>query len=253
MPHHAPQEKTTYFGDREVAWDEKQDKVNAVFDSVAKHYDRMNDLMSFGLHRLWKRFTVELSALRQGQKVLDLAGGSGDLTRLLAQKVGHEGLVVLSDINRNMLEVGRNRLLNEGILSPVLYTQTNAEALSFKDNSFDVITLAFGLRNVRDQNEALRSMYRILRPGGKLVILEFSKPTWPAFAPLYHAYLFSVVPFLGKIVAKDKTSYQYLAESIERHPAQDVLKSMIQDAGFEDCRYHNLSGGIVALHIAFKY
>lgn len=249
----ANQDNTTHFGFQSVAWDEKEKKVGAVFQSVAKNYDLMNDLMSFGVHRLWKFFTIELSRVRPGQRVLDLAGGSGDLTRLLCQKVGHTGQVVLADINDAMLAVGRNRLLDEGLHDTVNYVQANAQCLPFKDNLFHCITMAFGLRNVTDKAEALQSMFRVCKPGGKLMVLEFSTPTLPGLKPAYDWYSFNILPKVGEWFAGDATSYQYLAESIRMHPTQDELKSMIEQAGFEDCQYHNLSGGIVALHIAYKY
>lgn len=247
------QDKTTHFGYKSIAWNEKEKKVAEVFHSVAKNYDLMNDLMSFGIHNLWKRFTVELSHVRPGQSVLDLAGGSGDLTRLLCQKVGEEGQVILADINAAMLNVGRNRLLDEGIYKNITFVQGNAQCLPFADNSFHCITMGFGLRNVTDKNEALRSMYRVCKPGGKIMILEFSTPNLPGLKPIYDWYSFSILPKLGKIFAQDEESYQYLAESIRMHPNQNDLKQMIEKAGFEDCIYHNLSGGIVALHIAYKY
>jgi demethylmenaquinone methyltransferase/2-methoxy-6-polyprenyl-1,4-benzoquinol methylase len=223
-----------------------------VFDSVADNYDQMNDLMSMGVHRLWKRFTLAVSHVRPGQCVLDLAGGSGDLTKLLAERVTATGKVVLADINESMLRHGRQRMWDAGLLDTVVYTLANAECLPFEDNSFDAITMGFGLRNVRDKDAALRSMFRVLKPGGRLMVLEFSKPK--AFLdPLYQIYLFSVLPFLGKIVANDEESYRYLAESIRMHPDADTLKTMITNAGFSDCHYHQLTGGIVALHMAFKY
>lgn len=212
----------------------------------------MNDLMSMGIHRLWKRFTLAVSHVRPGQCVLDLAGGSGDLTKLLAERVTTSGKVVLADINEHMLKHGRQRMWDAGLLDNVVYTLANAECLPFEDNSFDAITMGFGLRNVRDKDAALRSMFRVLKPGGRLMVLEFSKPK--AFLdPLYQIYLFSVLPFLGKVVAKDEDSYRYLAESIRMHPDAETLKTMITAAGFQDCHYHQLTGGIVALHIAFKY
>ncbi len=223
-----------------------------MFDSVADNYDQMNDLMSMGVHRLWKRFTLAVSHVRPGQCVLDLAGGSGDLTKLLAERVTATGKVVLADINESMLRHGRQRMWDAGLLDTVVYTLANAECLPFEDNSFDAITMGFGLRNVRDKDAALRSMFRVLKPGGRLMVLEFSKPK--AFLdPLYQIYLFSVLPFLGKIVANDEESYRYLAESIRMHPDADTLKTMITNAGFSDCHYHQLTGGIVALHMAFKY
>lgn len=246
-------EHSTHFGFQSVAWDEKEKKVGAVFQSVAKNYDLMNDLMSVGIHRAWKYFTVETSQVRAGQSVLDLAGGSGDLTRLLSKKTGANGHVILADINAAMLAVGRSRLLDEGLFGNIHYVQANAQSLPFIDNHFHCITMAFGLRNVTDKNAALRSMFRVCKPGGKVMILEFSTPTLPGLKPVYDWYSFNVLPKLGQLFAQDAASYQYLAESIRMHPSQDVLKSMIEQAGFEDCHYHNLSGGIVALHIAYKY
>ena len=246
-------EKTTHFGFESVAWEEKEKKVAEVFHSVAKNYDLMNDLMSMGIHHLWKRFTVELSYVRPGQRVLDLAGGSGDLARLLSKKVGDSGQVVLADINAAMLSVGRDRLLDEGLHHNINYVQGNAQCLPFADNSFHCITIGFGLRNVTDKEEALRSMYRVCKPGGKVMVLEFSSPTFPGLKPVYDWYSFNVMPKVGKLFAQDEASYQYLAESIRMHPDQNALKELIEQAGFEDCHYHNMSGGIVALHIAHKY
>ena len=246
-------EKTTHFGFESVAWNEKEKKVGAVFHSVAKNYDLMNDLMSLGIHRLWKRFTIALSQVHAGHQVLDLAGGSGDLTRLLSKKVGDQGQVILADINAAMLAVGRDRLLDEGLYNNINFVQANAQSLPFADNSFDCITIGFGLRNVTDKEEALRSMYRVCKPGGKLMVLEFSTPTIPGLKPIYDWYSFNVLPKIGQLFAQDADSYQYLAESIRMHPTQEGLKVMIERAGFEDCHYHNLSGGIVALHIAHKY
>ncbi len=245
-------EKKTHFGYEEVSWDQKQGKVNAVFDAVASRYDIMNDLMSVGLHRLWKKFTLCVSHIRPGQCVLDLAGGSGDLTKLLAKQVTSTGQVILADINESMLQCGRRRLLDAGIIEPVDYVIANAECLPFEENTFDCITMGFGLRNVRDKDAALRSMFRVIKPGGRLMVLEFSKPK-VFLEPFYQAYLFSVLPFLGKVIAQDEDSYRYLAESIRMHPDAETLKSMITEAGFQDCHYHRLTGGIVALHIAFKY
>jgi demethylmenaquinone methyltransferase/2-methoxy-6-polyprenyl-1,4-benzoquinol methylase len=247
------QKNATHFGFQSVAWDEKEKKVHDVFHSVAQNYDLMNDLMSLGIHRLWKQFTIGLSQVRTGHSVLDLAGGSGDLTRLLCKKVGKSGQVVLADINAAMLAVGRDRLLDEGLHDNIRFVQANAETLPFADQSFHCITIGFGLRNVTDKLAALRSMYRICKPGGKLMVLEFSTPTIPGLQPVYDWYSFNILPKLGKLFANDATSYQYLAESIRMHPTQNELKQMIEDAGFEDCYYHNLSGGIVALHIAHKY
>jgi demethylmenaquinone methyltransferase/2-methoxy-6-polyprenyl-1,4-benzoquinol methylase len=223
-----------------------------VFDSVAERYDIMNDLMSLGVHRLWKRFAVELAGVRPGQRVLDLAGGSGDLAARFAPLVGAAGEVVLADINAHMLEQGRRRLVDRGIINNVRYAQVNAERLPFPDNSFDCITIAFGLRNVTDKDAALRSMFRVLKPGGRALVLEFSKPVAPGLRPLYDLYSFKVLPLLGRFVARDESSYRYLAESIRMHPDQETLKSMMQQAGFERCDYHNLSGGIVALHRGYK-
>lgn len=247
------QHDTTHFGFQSVAWGEKEKKVADVFHSVAKNYDVMNNIMSFGIHHLWKKITVELSNVRPGQAVLDLAGGSGDLTRLLSKKVGDTGLVVLADINSAMLHVGRARLLDEGLFKNIRYVQGNAEYLPFESNSFHCITMGFGLRNVTDKENALRSMYRVCKPGGKLMVLEFSTPDFPGLKPIYDWYSFNILPKVGKWVADDEESYRYLAESIRMHPNQATLKTMIEKAGFEDCHYHNLSGGIVALHIGYKY
>ena len=248
-----PVEPTTHFGFQSVALNEKEHKVGEVFHSVAHQYDLMNDLMSLGIHRLWKRFAVELSQVRPGQCVLDLAGGSGDLTKLLVKKVGDTGHVVLADLNASMIAVGRDRLLDDGLLNAITYVQANAESLPFATNSFHCITMAFGLRNVTTQSRALESMYRVCKPGGKVLILEFSTPVLFGLKPIYDWYSFNILPKLGELIANDAKSYQYLAESIRMHPTQEVLKTMIEDAGFEDCQYHNLSGGIVALHIAYKY
>ncbi len=244
--------KTTDFGYQEIPQQEKTQKVAEVFHSVASRYDVMNDLMSLGIHRLWKRFAIELTGVRAGQQVLDLAGGTGDLAQRLAGLVGEAGLVVLADINASMLKIGRERLINQGILNNVAFVQANAECLPFPENSFDCVTIAFGLRNVTDKDAALHSMFQTLKPGGKCLILEFSKPTAPLLKPLYDAYSFNILPLLGKYIAKDEASYRYLAESIRRHPDQETLKKMMEQAGFERCDYHNLTGGIVALHRGFK-
>lgn len=244
---------TTDFGFSSVKWAEKEKKVADVFHSVAKSYDLMNDLMSFGIHHLWKRFTIELSQVQPGNCVLDLAGGSGDLTKLLSKKVGAKGQVVLTDINAAMLSVGRDRLLDLGLFQNISFIQGNAECLPFRANSFHCITMGFGLRNVTDKEQALRSMYRVCKPGGKVMVLEFSTPTFPGLKPIYDWYSFAIMPKIGKFFAQDEESYQYLAESIRMHPDQKGLKQLIERAGFEDCRYYNLSGGIVALHIAYKY
>jgi demethylmenaquinone methyltransferase/2-methoxy-6-polyprenyl-1,4-benzoquinol methylase len=241
------------FGYKQVPKDEKARHVRAVFDSVADKYDLMNDLMSAGVHRLWKRFALSQTGLRPGQAALDVAGGTGDLAAGMAAQVGEQGLVVLSDINAAMLEVGRDRLLDRGLMRNVRFSIENAECLPFEDETFDCVTIGFGLRNVTDKPGALASMRRVLRPGGRLLVLEFSKPVFPGLKPIYDAYSFSVLPWLGKRVAGDADSYQYLAESIRRFPDQETLLRMMREAGLEDCRYHNLSGGIVALHKGFRY
>jgi len=242
---------TTHFGFETVGVDDKARRVRGVFDSVAGNYDLMNDLMSGGMHRLWKRFTIEQAAVRRGQQVLDLAGGTGDLAKAFAGKVGSSGHVVLADINASMLKEGRKRLTNAGIAGNLSITQVNAEKLPFAASTFDCITIAFGLRNVTDKKAALESMLSVLKPGGKAMILEFSEPS-AALKPAYDLYSFKVLPFLGKLVASDESSYQYLAESIRMHPNQEALLEMMRDAGFEKCRYHNLAGGIVALHIGYR-
>jgi demethylmenaquinone methyltransferase/2-methoxy-6-polyprenyl-1,4-benzoquinol methylase len=242
---------TTHFGYKDVPVGEKADHVRGVFDSVAPRYDIMNDLMSAGMHRLWKRHTIDQAAARPGHHVLDLAGGTGDLAIRFARQVGPKGHVVLADINAAMLEEGRRRLVDAGIAGNVTIAQVNAENLPFDDATFDRITIAFGLRNVTDKDAALRSMYRVLKPGGKALILEFSRPV-KALQPAYDLYSFKVLPFIGKVVAHDEDSYQYLAESIRMHPDQDTLREMMGDAGFERCRYQNLAGGIVALHIGYR-
>ena len=242
---------TTHFGFRSVAAEEKADLVRDVFDSVASRYDLMNDLMSAGMHRLWKRFTVDQAALKQGDIALDLAGGTGDLARAFCGKVGKNGHVVLADINAAMLKQGRSRLVDAGVAGNLSIAQVDAQALPFADRSFDCISIAFGLRNVTDKDAALRSMYRTLKPGGKAMILEFSEPS-KAIKPAYDLYSFKVLPTLGKLVANDPESYQYLAESIRMHPDQETLKGMMEDAGFERCRYHNLAAGIVALHVGYR-
>lgn len=244
-------DKTTHFGFKDVAWNEKAGKVAEVFHSVANKYDTMNDLMSLGIHRIWKRFTIELSGVHQGQRVLDIAGGTGDLAAKFAQLVGPQGEVVLADINDSMLKVGRDRLADRGIAGNVRYVQANAECLPFPDDYFDCITIAFGLRNVTDKDAALRSMRRVLKPGGQAMILEFSRPD-KLLSPVYDFYSFKLLPLMGKFVANDADSYQYLAESIRMHPDQDTLKMMMENAGFSQCNYFNLTGGIVALHRGFK-
>ncbi|HSW93716.1 MAG TPA: bifunctional demethylmenaquinone methyltransferase/2-methoxy-6-polyprenyl-1,4-benzoquinol methylase UbiE [Gammaproteobacteria bacterium] len=246
-------EDTTHFGFTEVPVSEKAGRVADVFHSVASRYDLMNDVMSFGLHRLWKRFTIAESGIRSGHHVLDIAGGTGDLARAFFRLTGKNGLVVLADINENMLNVGRRRLVDQGITGSVGYVQADAEALPFPDNHFDCVSIAFGLRNVTDKMNALRSMYRVLKPGGKCLILEFSKPVLPLLNTLYDTWSFKVIPKLGDWILKDAASYQYLVESIRMHPDQDTLKNMMQQCDFEEVAWHNLSGGIVALHKGFKY
>jgi demethylmenaquinone methyltransferase / 2-methoxy-6-polyprenyl-1,4-benzoquinol methylase len=245
-------DELTDFGFERVARGDKARRVRAVFDSVADRYDLMNDLMSGGLHRLWKRFALGLARLRPGQSALDVAGGTGDLAAGLAQQVGVGGLVVLADINAAMLDHGRDRLIDAGCVGNVRYVQANAERLPFADNTFHCVTIGFGLRNVTDKPAALACMRRVLKPGGQLLVLEFSHPV-QALRPLYEAYSFRVLPLIGKLVAKDEASYRYLAESIRMHPDQEALLTMMQQAGLEDCRYHNLSAGIVALHRGYKY
>jgi|SRR5580704_8646729 demethylmenaquinone methyltransferase/2-methoxy-6-polyprenyl-1,4-benzoquinol methylase len=244
---------STDFGFQRVPRADKARRVRSVFDSVADNYDLMNDLMSGGAHRLWKRFTLALANLRPGQRALDVAGGSGDLAAGLARQVGSQGLVVLSDINAAMLARGRDRLIDAGHIDNVRYVQANAERLPFPDSTFDCITIGFGLRNVTDKSQALVAMRRALKPGGQLLVLEFSHPTGPGLKPLYDAYSFRVLPLIGRLVARDEASYRYLAESIRMHPDQGTLLKMMQDAGLEGCRYHNLSGGIVAVHRGYRY
>jgi demethylmenaquinone methyltransferase/2-methoxy-6-polyprenyl-1,4-benzoquinol methylase len=244
-------EKTTHFGFRNVPAADKAGHVREVFDSVANNYDLMNDVMSFGIHRLWKRFAIGMAGLQPGQQVLDLAGGTGDLTILMAPEVGAEGHIVLSDINAAMLRNGRGHLLDSGISGNVTFAQANAEQLPFPDNSFDLVTMAFGLRNVTDKQRALDAIYRVLRPGGRLLVLEFSRPV-AALKPAYDFYSFNILPKLGRLIAKDEDSYRYLAESIRMHPDQQTLKGMLEQAGFERCDFHNLTGGIVAIHRGYK-
>ncbi len=244
---------TIDFGFSDVPIEEKVKKVKGVFDSVAGNYDIMNDVMSLGVHRLWKRHTIELSGIRPGKVVLDLAGGTGDLTKEFAKRVGKEGKVVLADINESMVRVGRDRLINAGIAGNVEYTITNAEALAFPDNTFDLATIAFGLRNVTNKDKALEELYRVLKPGGQLMILEFSKVTQPLFAKFYDFYSFNILPKMGKLIANDEASYQYLAESIRMHPDQETLKQMMLSAGFDKAEYLNMSEGIVALHRGWKF
>ena len=251
MPKPQQPDDSTHFGYQSVSKDEKAGLVRDVFDSVASRYDLMNDLMSGGLHRLWKRFTVTQAALHSGDVVLDLAGGTGDLAREFSRKVRKEGHVVLADINAAMLRQGRARLIDAGVSGNLSIAQVDAENLPFADSTFDCISIAFGLRNVTDKDAALRSMLRTLKPGGKAMILEFSEPS-KAIKPAYDLYSFKVLPVLGRLIARDADSYQYLAESIRMHPDQETLKSMMESAGFERSRYHNLAAGIVALHIGYR-
>jgi demethylmenaquinone methyltransferase/2-methoxy-6-polyprenyl-1,4-benzoquinol methylase len=246
-------ENTTHFGFKDVDVDKKEKLVAEVFHSVADKYDVMNDLMSLGIHRIWKRFTIDCSGVRAGHTVLDIAGGTGDLTAKFSKLVGSKGQVFLADINDSMLRVGRDKLINKGIIGNVDYVQANAEDLPFPDNSIDVITIAFGLRNVTNKDKALASMYRVLKPGGRLLVLEFSKPQHDWLNTVYDLYSFHALPKLGQLIAGDSDSYQYLAESIRMHPDQDTLETMMKDVGFENTEYFNLTGGIVALHRGFKF
>jgi demethylmenaquinone methyltransferase/2-methoxy-6-polyprenyl-1,4-benzoquinol methylase len=243
----------THFGFTEVDINEKAHRVADVFHSVAQKYDIMNDLMSFGIHRLWKKMAIDLLGVHSGQLVLDIAGGTGDLTAKISEKIGKTGKVVLSDINSSMLSVGRDRMIDKGLFDNIVFAQANAEILPFADNTFDRLIIGFGLRNVTDKDAALRSMFRVLKPGGRALILEFSKPVMPGLKPVYDTYSFKILPWLGKTVLNDPDSYRYLAESIRMHPDQNTLKNMMEQAGFEQCDVHNLSGGIVAIHRGFKF
>ncbi|MBI3777701.1 MAG: bifunctional demethylmenaquinone methyltransferase/2-methoxy-6-polyprenyl-1,4-benzoquinol methylase UbiE [Gammaproteobacteria bacterium] len=253
MPEPGKSERTTHFGFREVPESAKDDLVAGVFHSVADKYDLMNDLMSLGVHRLWKQFAVEASGVRGGFRVLDVAGGTGDLAAKFAMRAGRRGQVVLADINASMLGIGRTRLVDRGIVGNVAFVQANAENLPFPENYFDRVSIAFGLRNVTHIDRALASMFRVLKPGGALLVLEFSRPVVPGLNNLYDAYSFNVLPWLGRVIAQDEGSYRYLAESIRKHPDQETLKTMMEKAGFERVQYHNLSGGIVALHKGYKF
>ncbi len=248
-----PDSDTTHFGYQTVPTREKASRVRGVFDSVAPKYDLMNDLMSGGLHRLWKRFALNRTGLRPGQRALDVAGGTGDLAAGMSRQVGPSGLVVLTDINASMLAEGRRRLIDRGIVGNLRLVQADAEKLPFRDETFHCVTIGFGLRNVTDKLAALKSMTRTLRPGGRLVILEFSRPVLEPLRAVYDLYSFKVLPTLGELVANDADSYRYLAESIRMHPSQQELLEMMRSAGLEDCRYYNLSGGVVAVHVGFHY
>ncbi len=241
--------KTTHFGFETVDETEKAKKVAGVFTSVASKYDVMNDLMSGGLHRIWKRYAISVSGVRNGQKILDVAGGSADLSRLFLKAVGSSGQVVLTDINNAMLRVGRDRLLDEGIATPT--TQCDAEHLPFPDNYFDCVSIAFGLRNVTHKEAALREMHRVIKPGGRVIVLEFSKVAKP-LEKIYDLYSFKLLPKMGQMIAGDADSYRYLAESIRMHPGQEELKQMMSDAGLERVEYFNLTGGVVAVHRGYK-
>ena len=248
------QEKnTTHFGYQQIPENDKVNLVEAVFRSVAPKYDLMNDLMSFGLHRWWKKRAISLANLRPGQKILDVASGTGDLAAAFSKIVGNTGLVMMTDINDAMLRVGRERLIDRGIVGNVQYCLANAEHLPFADNSFNCVSIAFGLRNVTDKQQALNEMYRVIKPGGKLIVLEFSHPTHNMLDRLYDFYSFNFIPKLGELITQDKASYQYLVESIRMHPPQEELLAMVSAAGFEDAQYENLTGGIVAIHYGYKY
>lgn len=247
------QDQKTHFGYETVAVNEKSKRVNAVFSSVARRYDVMNDLMSFGLHRIWKFIAIELAGARAGHRVLDLAAGSGDLSRAFSNRVGPSGQVIATDINADMLAVGRDKLIDGGHINNTRFCLADAQQLPFANDQFDIVSIGFGLRNVTDIDKALRAMYSVLKPGGRAIILEFSKPTQPILGKLYDHYSFSILPMLGRVIAKDEASYRYLAESIRRHPSQDELLARMQAAQFEECSYHNLCQGIVAVHKGFKY
>ena len=242
----------THFGFNTVDRNDKAGLVAGVFHSVASRYDLMNDLMSGGIHRVWKRFTIELSGVRRGHRVLDIAGGTGDLAAKFSKLGGPAGQVVLADINSSMLEVGREKLTDKGIVANIDYVQANAECLPFPDDYFDCLTIAFGLRNVTDKDAALRSMHRVLKPGGRCLVLEFSKPQSELLSKVYDQYSFSILPRMGQLVAGDSESYRYLAESIRMHPDQETLKGMMDEAGFANASYYNMTGGIVAVHRGIK-
>ncbi|MGV6850591.1 MAG: bifunctional demethylmenaquinone methyltransferase/2-methoxy-6-polyprenyl-1,4-benzoquinol methylase UbiE [bacterium] len=246
-------EKTTHFGYKDVPVEQKASMVREVFDSVAENYDLMNDLMSMGVHRLWKRYFLSIAGIRPGFQILDLAGGTGDIAALMSPKVGPDGQIILADINDQMLKVGRHRMIDRGLIDNIKIAQVNAESLPFEEGCFDRVTMAFGLRNVTDQSKALESIRKTLKPGGKAMILEFSQVENPAFSKFYDFYSFSVLPKLGDVIANDADSYQYLAESIRKHPPQQKLQQMMLDAGFDDAKYQNLTNGIVAIHTGYVY
>jgi len=245
------QNSTTHFGYRDVAVEEKAGLVHGVFESVAGKYDLMNDLMSLGIHRLWKRHFIAISDIQSGQRVLDLAGGTGDIAALMSKRVGSHGSVVLSDINEAMLAVGRQRMEDRGLVGNIEYSLADAEKLPFADGEFDAVTIAFGLRNVTDQSAALREMFRVLKSGGRAMILEFSKVEFEGLKKIYDGYSFGILPRLGKLVADDEDSYRYLAESIRKHPGQEKLAGMMEEAGFTNVTYRNLTGGVVAIHSGY--
>ena len=245
--------RKTHFGYESVDVEDKADRVADAFHYVANKYAVLNDLMSLAVHRLWKRTAINLLRVHRGQHVLDLAGGTGDLTLKISEKIGDRGKVILADINESMLSIGKKRLLDRGVFRNVDFVLANAECLPFESNYFDRIIIGFGLRNVTDQEAALRSMFRVLKPGGLALILEFSTPTAPGLKPIYDAYSFKILPWLGKTVLNDEKSYRYLAESIRMHPDQNTLKNTMESVGFEKCDVHNLSGGIVAVHRGFKF
>ncbi len=246
-------ENQTHFGFRSVDESAKEKLVGDVFSSVASKYDIMNDVMSFGLHRLWKRFAVSQSGLRPGGHVLEVAGGSGDLTRHFAKQVGETGKVLLTDINTDMLAQGKAKMIEAGLVGNIEYAIVDAENLEFEEDQFDCVAISFGLRNVTRKDKALESMYRVLKPGGRMMVLEFSKPVIPMLSKIYDCYSFNAIPKIGKWVANDQKSYQYLVESIRQHPDQETLRKMMLEAGFDEVKYHNLSAGIVALHLGFKF
>ena len=245
--------RRVHFGFRDVSEEEKKSLVGDVFRSVANRYDLMNDLMSFGAHRLWKDFAVGRSGVRRGQTVLDVAAGSCDLTHRFVKRVGPEGKVVAVDVSRPMLQRGKSRMIDTGMIRNVAYVLSDAQNLAFADQQFDCVSIGFGLRNVTRIQSALVSMFRMLRPGGRIVVLEFSHPPSKYLSRLYDRYSFSVIPRIGRAVTGDERSYRYLVESIRRHPDQEALRKMMGESGFEDVHYHNLSGGVVALHVGFRY